>query len=750
MLKKIEAPSPDFNGAAVYIYDFYNLILRQYPIVFFVFFLAVGLGGVYVISTPQSFTAQTAMLIDTRKVQLFQQSVLGELSVDSATVESQVQITKSEGIALRVIKELHLTEDPEFSESGGDLFGALVKWVRGWFDFSSVKSERDVLRGVTEAFANRLTVRRVGLTYIIEIAFRSRDRGRSAQIANKIADAYVEDQLDAKYNATRRASVWLQDRIRELREQASTAQRAVVEFKTRNNIVESGGRLMNEQQLGELNSQLVLARAQTTEARARLDRIQQVIRSDVPDATVTDTLRSDVVSKLRSQYLELANREADWSARYGRDHLAAVHLRNQMREIRRSMVEELRRLAESYKSEYEIAKQREDTVQRGLAQVVTQSQETNQAQVALRELESTAQTYRALYDNFLQRYMESVQQQSFPTTEARVITPATPPLRKSHPQTLLILTVIGAGGLMVGLAVAWLREVSERVFRTSTQVQETLQTDCIAVVPMLADRRPPGSSARVKTVADDSRPRTIVRDSGAIWQVVDSPFSRFTEAIRSMKVAVDLSGIGKINKVIGITSSLPNEGKSTLAASLAQLMSHTGARTILVDCDLRNPELTRKLVRRDNCRDNLGIIDLVAGKAALDEVIWTDPSTNLTFLPATTTRFSHTSEILASDATKKLFANLRERYEFVVVDLSPLAPVVDARATTHFLDSYVFVIEWGRTKFDVVARVLADAPGIHKNLLGVVLNKANLGTMGRYEGGGYYSGKYYHRYGYTE
>jgi len=285
------------------------------------------------------------------------------------------------------------------------------------------------------------------------------------------------------------------------------------------------------------------------------------------------------------------------------------------------------------------------------------------------------------------------------------------------------------------------------VFRTSAQVQELLQTDCIALVPKITDTQV-RQSARGKAAVDTSRPRSIARSKATnlLWHVVDSPFSRFTESIRTIKVAVDLKGIGKTNRIIGITSTAPEEGKSTIATLLAQLMSNVGARTILVDCDLRNPKLTRSLLRGSSA----GIVEVIDGKAALDDVIWTDPSTNLAFLPATGARVPHTSEVLASDAAKQIFATLRERYDFVVVDLSPLAPVVDARTTTHFLDAYIFVIEWGRTKCDAVVQALDSAPGIHENLLGVVLNKADMAALARYDGSSYYDKRYGRRYGYTD
>ena len=177
--------------------------------------------------------------------------------------------------------------------------------------------------------------------------------------------------------------------------------------------------------------------------------------------------------------------KSEWSTKYGRDHLATVNLRNQMREIRTSIFDELKRLGETYKSDYEIAKQREVGVMKELAQAVSQSQSTSSSQVALRELESTAQTYKTIYDNFLQRYMESVQQQSFPISEARLISSASRPLQKSHPQTLLTLAIAGFGGLMFGFGIGLLRDMSDRVFRTSEQVETILQTDCISLVPLL-------------------------------------------------------------------------------------------------------------------------------------------------------------------------------------------------------------------------------------------------------------------------
>ena len=273
------------------------------------------------------------------------------------------------------------------------------------------------MRRALDIFKSRLEVKRAALSYVIEVSFVSYDAEKAARIANGIVDAYIVDQLDAKYQATLRAGNWLQDRIRDLREQASAAEQAVVDYRREHNIVDTAGKptggqrmTTNEQRVAELNSQLIIVRAQMAEARARLDRIQAVLSSDssgAVDFTVADILKNDVVTKLRSQYLDLSRKEMDWSVRYGLNHLAVVNLRDQMKEelapLFWTSFGGSQRLTES---DLEIAKQRNDDVQKEYDQAVSQAEQNNQAQVVLSDLESKSKTYRALYENFLQRYIE--------------------------------------------------------------------------------------------------------------------------------------------------------------------------------------------------------------------------------------------------------------------------------------------------------------------------------------------------------
>ena len=206
------------------------------------------------------------------------------------------------------------------------------------------------------------------------------------------------------------------------------------------------------------------------------------------NATVADSLNNIVVNKLREKYLDDANKEADWSARFGPNHLAAVNLRNQMKGILASIREELVRLGETYKSDLEIAKLNQEAAEKELAEAVAQSQGANQVKVTLRQLESSAKTYRSQYDSLLQKYTETQQQQSFPITEARMITAAESGF-KSSPVTSRVLSFAIFGGLLLGAGIGWLREFWYRVFRTSKQVEAILGKDSIALLPRCQKRK---------------------------------------------------------------------------------------------------------------------------------------------------------------------------------------------------------------------------------------------------------------------
>jgi succinoglycan biosynthesis transport protein ExoP len=796
---QVERTTSEPDQGAGETFDFvglYSFLLRNLTVIATGAAIGLVLGAIFLLTATPRYTSTGQLIIDTRKIQLFQQqSVLADGMVDTAMIDSQVQVLQSKNVALSVIRDLKLTQDPEFVGGVRSVLGSIVGAVGSIVTILTGGSGDDVSTEFLEYKAvgyltKNFKVKQLGRSYVIEYAFTALNPQKAAQIANALAEAYIVDQLEAKYQATRRASVWMQERIKELRDQAQQAARAVEDFKQRNNIITfntgqgNGTRLINEQQLQELNTQLTLTRAQTAEAKAKLDRVEDILRSggDIGDATVADVLRNEVITRLRQQLLDANKREAEWSVRYGAGHQAVQKLQAEMVQLKRVIQEELKRIAETYKSDYEIAKVREDSIQASLNGVIRDAGATNQAQIALRDLESTAQTYQSLYDNFLQRYTEALQQQSFPITEARVITSAVRPYVKSYPQTLLVVAIGLVLGLLGGLAAAFLREQLDRVFRTISDVEHVLHVSCFGLLPLV---RPGGSGGKgsspgqpagklslgnlsvgklstsmlasvLSGSAGEEAPAPGPAGSLAMLRyTLDAPFSRFSETLRSVKVAADLAEISRPIKVLGIVSAIPNEGKSTVAANLAQMIAHSGKKTLLIDADLRNPSLSRRLIgaTSDATAHTAGTIEVLTGKAPLEQVLLADPATGLHILPTVVQeRIANTNDILTSAAMRTLLDQLRGRYDFVILDLPPLGPVVDARAMAPMIDAFLMVIDWGRTKIDVVTEALQSSEAIRDRLLGAVLNKVNVKAMSKFETykGSYYFNKYYSRYGYHD
>jgi polysaccharide biosynthesis transport protein len=533
----------------------------------------------------------------------------------------------------------------------------------------------------------------------------------------------------------------------------SAAERAVIDYKAEHQLVDAGnGRLITEQQLTDLNNQLTAARAKTAEMRARVDRISTTLNDPadmgVIKATASEALSNPVIVKLRSQYLDLVAREAEWTEKYGRSHLAVVDVHNSMRGVRASILDELLRLQAAYKSDYEAANAAEKLIEKQLQRAIAVSQTSNEAQVTLGALETAAETYKTLYENFVKRYSEAIEQQAFPYTEARLLTKATPPISRTYRKSLLIIAMTPLMGLVFGIGLGALRDFFDRGFRTSDQIEAMLGLPCIALVPL---QRKPKKKTAGRHAPNISGPSTdmISKRLGLASIITEQPFSRFAEAIRTIKLDADLNGITAANRVVGIISAVPDEGKSTIAAALALSIAQVGGRVILVDCDFRNPSLSRAITPGANP----GILEVLSGKVGLDEALNTDIYLGMAFLPMfSKIRIADSSELLSSSAMKKLFERLRNSYDYVVVDLPPLAPLADVRATTHLVDSYLLTVEWGRTSTSIVRHALSRAPRVYERITGSVLNKVDMKMLGLYDGNRapYYHNKAYDRYGCTE
>lgn len=721
-------------------------VRRQWRIVLAAVAVAGAIGLAFAATAVPIYSATATLLIDRNNSQVVEQlSTIGGVIEDEASILSQVEVLQSETIGLAVVDSLNLTENQEFRATRASFLSSVLGTIRSlvnvsqWFapaTKEAVVDDGTLKRGLSDRLLQGLSVKRIGRTYALELTYNSTSPVLAAQIVNAVAAAYLVDKLNSKYEATRRASDWLSDRIAELRQRALDTDLAVQKFRAEHNLISTGNNgLLSDQQLAESNSALILAQSETARARARVQRIEHILATDDVDAVVTDILDSSVANDLRKKYLESSKVEAEITGRLGANHVQAVRLRNEMQEYRRLMFQEISRIAQSYKSDLEVSEAREKSLAETVAKATNISNSAGETQVQLRELQREAETYKNMYQTFLQRYQEAMQQQSFPVTEARVISKAVPPRTPSKPNKALILALFMIMGAAAGGGVAMFREFRDRFFRTGEQVRDVLGLEFLGNTPLVPNK-----------LATDTEPRgqdggpTVTRPTGVARYAVDHPLSSFAETLRSTRLAIDL-GIAAKNgaRVVGVVSALPSEGKSTISINLAQLLAAQGARVLLLDADIRNPGATRALARHATA----GLLEVLLEGRSIREALVHDEKTRLAFLPTVVKqRVPHSSELLTSAQMHRLLAEASGAFDYIIVDLPPLGPVVDARAMAGRIDGFVFVTEWGKTARRAVRNTIENEVQIRKKCLGVILNKVDTEKLKLYRA--YGSSEYYH------
>jgi polysaccharide biosynthesis transport protein len=733
-----------------------GFLQRRYRAIFIGLVIPLPFGAFFAFTSPKTYTATATMTIESRKGPMDSQANVAPL--DAAWFETHLQNLKSVNVLGYVVKQLNLSNDPQFLRTDAAPLERL--WSRIGWSAPAPTSDAERVTQAVGLVANAIKAQRIGQSYMIKIDFAGRNPELAAKIANEMVNAYIFDQLNAKYQASRSAGDWLQERLQNLRDQAAAAERAVVQFKAKNNIVSAGGTLMSDQQLAEISTGLSKTRAQVANLQARLERMDAVRQTYqrensrdqaglAVDENFSEAMNNPIISPLRAKYLDLMNREAEWTARYGASHVSVVNLRNQIRDIRRSIYDELGRIEETAKGELEIAQKGQRELETSLANALSKTQDTNQAQVTLFSLEAAAKSYRTLYDTFLQQHTEAVQRQTYPISDARLISSAS--VTQTGPQKLNTwLATIFAGG-MLGVAFGALRELLDRGFRTREQVRSVLNTECLALIPRLGQGSDAPRLSYRGALQKSFGPKLLFAPSSAgpqedvnhgrsqiLWAAVDAPNSAYADAIRSIKLSLE-SGPDAGCHVIGLTSYLPTEGKSTIAAGVASQMAEGGRRVMLIDCDVRNPSLSRALVPGAK----VGLLDVVVGEADLPRVLRRDTATNLAFLPMVSNKnLANPTELLASRNAKLLIDSLKSTYDYIIIDMAPLISTVDVLAVSRLVDSYMLVIEWGETKMDAVRHALDHAPGVQMKMLGAVLNKVDFAGLAHYEPHGEY-----HHYG---
>jgi polysaccharide biosynthesis transport protein len=715
-----------------------RILLRRWKLVAAAPIALGALTLIYLLATTTLYTATSTVLVDPRRSTAIESNQaamqMSNFGTDDATIESETLLIQSIAILQRVVEKLKLTADPEFIPKPG-LLDPIKRLFSSRGPDAGASPEDAAKAGAVDILQRRMKVTRQGTTFLVDINVSSESPRKAAIIANAVADGYFEEQVRAKNESTRIATNWLNGQIDAMKSRVGTAEKAVEDFRAANNLTVSQGVTVNDQQITDLNNQLIAARVQTAEARAKFDQAQQLSKSGSDSGGFSAAISSDIISKLRAQYADIAKNEADLSSKYGPRHPLVANVHAQLRDTQRLINEEIQRILQSTQHDYDVARSREASLQQSFEQLQGVSSSSGQSQVRLRELQREAEANRTLYESYLARYKESTAQESLDMPDSHVVTKASIPISPSWPKTWLLLGLALTLGLGVGSVLAFLADYLDQRVKTLEQAELISRVPALAAVPLIGARELAGLAKRGRSELGRYDPKTTgllpaVLQPPLMRYALDAPGTFFAEAIRAIRLALQRTMRIHPIKIVLVTSALENEGKTTLATNLAQSIATLGIRTLLIDADLRNPQLTRSLCPHADT----GLLDLAMDRATPEQAILVDRSTGLSILPSTAVRQADLiTELMFSEQIVEVLDLLRQRYEIIVIDSPPLVPLVDGRALAELADRIVLALAWDQTPGDVLAHTMDLLAPVHDRILGTVLTRVDLSRLRFYD-----------------
>jgi exopolysaccharide transport family protein len=680
------------------------------------------------VTATRMYSSTVQVQIDLREKRVLgdMESIVRDLPPDAATIDTETQIMTSRFLAGRVVDSLRLLDDREFSkppspgifESVRAMFGGPAATARE----TAASRQRRREEAITQVLS-QLQVKRLGLTYLVEITFTSREPLKATRIADAYANHYLTQQLQTKYDTLKTANDWLSTRLAELSEEVQRKERGVEEYRAREGLLNADGVRLTEQTAQVLNAQRAERMQEYSRARARAASLRAMLASGGSGDAAREALTSPTITQLRTQQAELSRRRAELSAQKGPRHPAMLEIDRQYQSLEEQIQLEVRRIISSVEDEARIAQQAVASIDETLNQQQATLAEQNIGEVSLRERTRDAEASRQLYEALLTRYREIAAQSGIEQPDARIVSRASIPTKPSSPKPALNLII----GLLLGAALGALAvlivEMLEQSFRTPEDVQNKLNLTCLGQVPFL-DRRTRTVDGELLT------PESFV---------LKRPLSAFGEALRSVRAGAFFSSPDRKVKVLAVTSALPDEGKTTTSISLARISALAGSKTVLVDCDLRRRSATHCI----GLEVEKGLTEVLFRTATLNDVIQKDPGSGVDIVPLAQAEFTP-RDLFGSDAMRSLIEALRARYDVIILDSAPVLPVSDTRVLASVSDSVLMVVRWGKTPAPIVRNAIDQLRAHGASIAGVVLSGVESGLVSRllYDKPDYYSELY--------
>lgn len=667
----------------------------------------------YVSNTTPRYTTEALVQIEPASNTIIGiETIAGGISDDQASVLGEVQVIRSRSIAGETISRLGLASDDNGTADADRALG-LFRILSVEAQPNSAppprKTAKDQLKysARIDSFLQTLKVQQVNRSNVVSIGFTSTKPTLAATVVNTIADLYIENQLERKRQTTQLASDWINERLAELEGQVQDSEQDIETFRAKVGLVEGVNAPLLTEQVSRLNTELAIAQAQSSETEARLAEVNSLTGQDV-DA-VAAVLQSAAIQNLRAKSAEISRQRADVATRYGPEHPIWSSLNAEIVDLEKKITEEIGRVVGNLSSEARVARARVVALAAHVGELEIRSTEASRAGVALRALERDAEADRRLYELFLARYKETTLQDGIQQPDARVVSYADVPASPSHPKKALVLAVAAVLAGLLGLTFALVAEQLDTAgFRHISEMEQLLGLPAFGSVPQLSD-----GEAKTRKPED---------------YLIAQPQSRFAEAIRGIRTGMFLSrGEQPPPQVTLFTSSVPNEGKTTLTVCLARMLAGIGERVVVLDCDTRLPRV-HQVFGVDN---KAGLVDFLKDTGAEGPNIHTDARTKVDYITAGVA-CDDGSELLQSDRFQELLTLLRKDYSVVLIDSPPVLAVADARVLCQMCDAVVYVATWRKTRRDRVKSGVELLPATAPNLIGLVLNKVDLKQQARY------------------